>query len=281
MPRVLIVDDDPDYRLLVRLALATDPRFELVGEAEDGSMAAAAATLCQADLALLDCSMPGADAFDALPAIRRARPRCRVVLLSGHATEDLRTAAWSSGVLGYLGKDVRPSRLGEELVAVTGMVDAVESVLKETSTQLARDPRSPRVARAFVRRTLESWRLQRPLDTAVLLVSELVTNAVLHAGTDVRVILRLTEHTARVEVADQSSMPPSLPRYNHNPPAERASERSNAVHGRPAEAAASGRGLRMVSSLARRWGTYHESAGGKTVWFELARDGGPIGTGLG
>jgi hypothetical protein len=85
----------------------------------------------------------------------------------------------------------------------------------------------------------------------------------LHAGTEVRVILRLTEHTARVEVADQSSAPPALPRRDHDP------------------ASPSGRGLRLVSSLARRWGTYHESAGGKTVWFELARDGGPIGTGLG
>ncbi len=265
MPRVLVVDDDPDYRLLVRLALATDSRFEVVGEASDGHMAAAAAVLCEADLVLLDCAMPGpgGDAFDALPAIRRARPQCRVVLLSGHATEDLRAAAWSSGVLGYLSKDVRPSRLGDELVAVTGLVDAVESVLQETSTRLARDPRSPRAARAFVRRTLEAWRLQRPLDTAVLLVSELVTNAVTHAGSDVRVVLRLTEHTARVEVADQANTPPPLPQRNHN------------------AAAGSGRGLRMVSSLARRWGTYHESAGGKTVWFELTRDSGPVGTGLG
>lgn len=263
MPRVLIVDDDPDYRLLVRLALAADPRFEVAGEADDGRLAASAAARCEADLALLDCEMPGADAFDALPAIRRARPQCRVVLLSGHATEDLRAAAWSSGVLGYLGKDVRPSRLGDELVAVTGMVDAVESVLAESSARLTRDPRSPRVARALVRRTLRRWRLQHPLDTALLLASELVTNAILHAGSDVRVILRLTEHTARVEVADQSSAPTPLPRRDHDP------------------AAPTGRGLRLVSSLARRWGTYHESAGGKTVWFELARDSGPIGPGPG
>src|SRR3712207_9473733 len=82
--RVLVVDDDPDYRLLVRLALAPGTGFEVVAEAGDGDSAIAEAKAAHPDLVLLDCTMPGADAFDALPALRAAAPDARIVLVSGH-----------------------------------------------------------------------------------------------------------------------------------------------------------------------------------------------------
>ncbi len=82
-------------------------------------------------------------------------------------------------------------------------------------------------------------------------MSELVTNAVLHAGSDVEVAVQLTATAARVEVTDASG---------------------EAVVPRDARSDEdSGRGLALVGSLARRWGVRPAPGGGKTVWFEVDR----------
>ncbi len=82
-------------------------------------------------------------------------------------------------------------------------------------------------------------------------MSELVTNAVLHAGSDVEVMVRLTDTAARIEVTDASA--------NDVAPRDAASDED------------SGRGLALVGNLARRWGVRPAPGGGKTVWFEINR----------
>jgi DNA-binding NarL/FixJ family response regulator len=261
MPRVLLVDDDPDYRLLVRIALEADARYEVVGEARDGREAVSTAARQRPDVILLDCSMPGTDAFDCLPDLRRTSPASRVVLISGHSAAELEIASAAVGALGYIGKDVPPSRLPTELATVAGMVDAVEAVLFQASTSLAGDPSSAGAARRFVAGSLQPWRLGPLVDTVTLLTSELVTNALVHAGSDVDVVVRLTSMLARVEVTDRSELAPT-PR-----PASLDDD--------------SGRGLALVQALARRWGTSRQPGGGKTVWFEVPRraaDGGLTAT---
>jgi hypothetical protein len=74
---------------------------------------------------------------------------------------------------------------------------------------------------------------------------------VVHAGSDVDVVVRLTGAIARVEVTDRSEAAP-VPR--------RSSVDDD-----------SGRGLALVQALARRWGTSRQPGGGKTVWFEVPR----------
>jgi DNA-binding NarL/FixJ family response regulator len=256
--RVLVVDDDPDYRLLVRLALAPGSGFEVVADAGDGDEAVAEAKRVQPDLVLLDCTMPGADAFDALPGLRKVAPDARVVLVSGYDPAELRSASRSAGAVGYLTKDTPARRLAAELDALVGLVEAVEQVLTEASQRFEQDPQSPRAARRFVTQALTEVEDDDLTDTVTLLVSELVTNAVLHAGSDVEVAVRLTGTVARVEVTDASAQSPA-----------------------PRDAAAdedSGRGLALVGSLARRWGVRSEPGGGKTVWFEVDRGAGARGS---
>lgn len=253
MTRVLLVDDDPDYRLLVRLALAGHPLLEVVGEAGNGAEAAAAAAHHRPDLVLLDCSMPGADAFDGLPGLRRACPDCAVILLSSHDPDDLRTAAWSAGALGFLSKETPPSRLPEDVIALAGLLGAVEAVLHHASTSLDASTSSPGAARRFVTEALTPFVPEPLLGTVVLLTSELVTNAVVHAGSEVEMLVQLTERVARVEVSDRSDLPPAS---------------------RPHQEGISGRGLLLVESLALHWGAYRRAGGGKTTWFEVAREGG-------
>ncbi|MFD7811808.1 SpoIIE family protein phosphatase [Streptomyces sp. NPDC059785] len=114
--------------------------------------------------------------------------------------------------------------------------------------RLARDPAEAGRARAAVREQLHVWGLASLSDHAELLVGELVANAVRHAHSR-QVGLRLVRGaTLLCEVDDDDHTLPTL---------------LSAGVGDE-----SGRGLRVVSTLAREWGTSRTSAG-KTVWFEL------------
>ncbi|MFF7553987.1 ATP-binding protein [Streptomyces olivaceus] len=113
-------------------------------------------------------------------------------------------------------------------------------------------PDAVRTARSVVRRTLEEWRLGSVGDLAALLVSELATNALRHAAGPIGVRLeRGPGGAAGVLLVEVSDPLPDLPR-------ERVA--------RPEDE--DGRGLQLVASTARRWGT-RSGGTGKTVWFEL------------
>ena len=101
----------------------------------------------------------------------------------------------------------------------------------------AADERSVAKARAFAREMLEEWNAGELADSVVLLVSELVTNAVVHAGTTARLELRLDTQSVRVEVEDQHPRR-VLPM----------------VVDQPTEDAEQGRGLLITFSLASAWG---------------------------
>ena len=85
--RVLLVDDVPDIRLLLRLGLQSDRRFAIVGEAEDGAQAVSLAEDLRPDVIILDLAMPVMDGFQALPEIHRVAPETRVLAYSGHHTD--------------------------------------------------------------------------------------------------------------------------------------------------------------------------------------------------
>ncbi|MCW2724369.1 MAG: hypothetical protein JWN35_1290 [Frankiales bacterium] len=112
------------------------------------------------------------------------------------------------------------------------------------------DGRSASQARRLVERAVAEAGLPDVVDEALLLVTELVTNAVVHAGTDVDVAIEAGTDRLRVEVLDRS--PGSLP----------------TVHGAPSDTREGGRGLFLLDALATEWGTRH-FASGKSVWFTL------------
>lgn len=253
--RVLLVDDDPDYRLVLRLALSAGGPFEVSGEAADAPEAIAAAGDARPDIVLLDCSLPGGDPFEVVTDLRRVAPDARVVLLSGHDPADLRLASEASGALGWLPKATPARRISHDLAALVGLVEMVQAVLDEARTQLERGLEAPREARAFVRAALARWDgagdLEDLAESVTLLVSEVVTNAVVHASSDVEVLVRLTPDAAVVEVTDASDLAP-VPREAD-------------------DEATSGRGMALVDALARAWGVRPNPGGGKTIWFEVAR----------
>jgi anti-sigma regulatory factor (Ser/Thr protein kinase) len=109
------------------------------------------------------------------------------------------------------------------------------------------EPESVRSAREFVRGAIADS--QNAAD-AVLLVSELATNAIIHAKSSFAIDVKLQANIVRVEVVDES---PILPVLADTPPL-----------------GSRGRGLGIVNTLARAWGT--EARGqGKAIWFEIER----------
>ncbi|MFF5105579.1 SpoIIE family protein phosphatase [Streptomyces sp. NPDC000134] len=123
--------------------------------------------------------------------------------------------------------------------------------------------RSVASARSFVRDTLQGWGYADIVDDAVVLTSELVTNAVVHAGTSADVVCLRTEEGVRIEVAD---------RY---PEREVPLQGSLADMGSPDREG--GRGLQLCAALAGRWGVDYTPTH-KTVWFHLDLPERPVGT---
>ena len=127
--------------------------------------------------------------------------------------------------------------------------------------RLAATPTAAAAARIYVRDVLEYWRLALPgqdvIDKAELLADELVTNAVVHARTPVRLRLELRGDLLHIAVHDAS--PRLLRLVPHEPEGE------------------TGRGLRMVEQLATSWGVHRRPDEGKVVWASLRlwRDSGP------
>ncbi|MCA6096480.1 SpoIIE family protein phosphatase [Streptomyces sp. SCA3-4] len=123
--------------------------------------------------------------------------------------------------------------------------------------------RSVAAARAFVRDTLQGWGFPDVIDDAVVLTSELVTNAVVHAGTAADVLCVRTDSGVRVEVAD---------RYPERElPLQSPTRQFGGVDRE------GGRGLLLCAALASRWGVEY-SATQKTVWFRLDLPDRPAGT---
>ncbi len=111
------------------------------------------------------------------------------------------------------------------------------------------DPQAAAAARAFVQCTCVLWDLQATLDPALLVVSELVTNAVVNARSQVTLRLRLRPDHLLVEVEDEDSRLPVLQQHNDWD-------------------ALGGRGLMLVDALSVRWGS-QPCPFGKLVWAEL------------
>ena len=127
-PRLLVVDDDRAILTLVG-SIALGEGFD-VSTTVDGADALRQLTSRPADLALIDLKMPGVTGLDVLRAIRDVTPRCRVVLMSGHATIDSAVEAVKLGAMDYLTKPFDLQRLRELLAEVRRESDERRTVLR-------------------------------------------------------------------------------------------------------------------------------------------------------
>ncbi|MEA2321342.1 MAG: hypothetical protein QOD81_1192 [Solirubrobacteraceae bacterium] len=102
--RVVLCDDAPGFRALMRYTLETELGFQVVGEAGDGAAGVRVVADMRPDVVLLDLSMPGMEGIDAIVQMRECAPESRIVALSGFAAEDMEAAALERGAHAYVEK---------------------------------------------------------------------------------------------------------------------------------------------------------------------------------
>jgi CheY-like chemotaxis protein len=238
---VVLVDDVPEVRRLVRTALRFRGGFQVVGEAGDGAQAVRLVGELQPDIVVLDLGLPDIAGRDVLTQVRAQSPTTKIVVFSGML--DAVDREWMHGVVeGYVLKDA----------TLDYLVDLLTTVRERDARavrDLPRDLQSVREARHFLRGVLERWGLGLVEDAAQLVVSELVTNAITHARSACQLRVSRGTTTVRVEVRDCGVGTPDP--QPENPAGEH------------------GRGMHIVAVLSLAWGTEVLDQGGKVVWAEL------------
>jgi CheY-like chemotaxis protein len=248
----VLVDDVADLRLLLRSLFTAHSDIDVVGEAADGREAIDVVRATQPDLVVLDLSMPVLDGVAALPELVKAAPDARIVVLTA-IPRDVDPGVFQAGAVAYVEKSVHSAhQLVPELLAGAGLLDRALTAIGASPVARAEfgvDRTSPGKARRFARGVLRN-EVEELVDTVELLLTEMVTNAVVHAGSSTTVSVRLLEDHVHVEVHDRVDV--------------------TVQPQRPSEDSESGRGLLLVDALARSWGSTR-FADGKIVWFDVER----------
>ena len=238
---VALVDDVDDVRRLVRTALRFRGGFEVVGEARTGAEAISLAANERPDIVVLDLGLPDIAGREVLARVRDASPSTRVVVLS--AMEPTDRSWFEERTAGYVLKDDD----------IDYLVDLLENVGRTPSDvrvlDAARDIAAGTRARELVREALHDWDLADLVDDATLVVTELVTNAVVHGDSSFRLQLSRTSGAFRIEVVDEGEGTPE--------PQPQDME------------AEGGRGIMLVDAMASSWGV-ESVPSGKVVWAEIA-----------
>lgn len=114
---VLIADDHPVVRGGLQLLLDGQPDIDVIGLAEDGEQAVAAAEKNPPDVVLMDMNMPGVNGIEATKQIRALSPHTQIVVLTSHHQDALVFPAVKAGALSYLLKSASPDEVIEAVRA--------------------------------------------------------------------------------------------------------------------------------------------------------------------
>jgi DNA-binding NarL/FixJ family response regulator len=142
MIKVLLADDHGIVRTGLRLLFERIPDMEVIGEAEDGRQAVAAAKNLRPDVAILDVAMPLLNGWEAAAQIVK-EGYTGVIMLSMHADESYVLRALNAGAKGYILKDKADDEIEAAVRAVAAgqpyFSAAIESTLQEDSIQRLRE----------------------------------------------------------------------------------------------------------------------------------------------
>jgi DNA-binding NarL/FixJ family response regulator len=131
--RVILADDHTLVRAGIRALLEKLPEVKVVGEAGDGREALDLVKTHQADVVLMDITMPGLNGLEAVARMAKEFPHVRVIILSMHNNEEYYWRALKAGAVGYLLKKAATTELS---VALQRVVHGEIYLSREISTQL-------------------------------------------------------------------------------------------------------------------------------------------------
>jgi DNA-binding NarL/FixJ family response regulator len=172
--RVLIVDDQSLVRAGFRLILESQPDFEVIGEAQDGTDAVELARRLHPDVVLMDVRMPRCDGLEATRRIlENGSSRCRIVMLTTFDLDEYVYAALRAGACGFLLKDVTP----EQLNAAVRLVAAGDALLAPSITRRLIERYASRDGRSELTRDVSSL-TDREIDVLRLMAQGLGNEAI-------------------------------------------------------------------------------------------------------
>lgn len=238
---VLLVDDVAEIRSVLKQRLRLRGGFEVVADVGDGAAAVTAATLHQPDVIVLDLGLPDLAGHEVLTQLRAVARHAQVVVYTGSVSRE--GFALARDVDAYVAKDRDVTYLVELLVELGRQGRQAASV------DLGPNVSDVGLARRFLVTHCERWGCEDVLEDAQLVVSELVTNALLHAGSRCELGIAFRNGWLRVEIRDRQSGGPEV----------QAADSEN-EHGR---------GLVLVSAMTNAWGMEPLEPVGKVVWAEL------------
>jgi DNA-binding NarL/FixJ family response regulator len=115
---VVVADDYPAIREIVRLACETRPNIEVIGEAGEGNQALQLCLDLEPDVVLLDIMMPGLNGLEVARRLREQGTRTRILVLSVRDDQEALFEAMRLGVDGYLDKTIPEERIVSSIEAV-------------------------------------------------------------------------------------------------------------------------------------------------------------------
>jgi two-component system NarL family response regulator len=135
--RILVADDHLVYRIGIRSLIASEPGFEVVGEASDGPQAIALYRKHQPDVLLLDLRMPQKSGIEVVKAIRKEFSDARILIVTSYQTEEEIFQVLEAGALGYILKDMGREMLIEAIRSVHGGTRWVSPTIQRQYTDRA------------------------------------------------------------------------------------------------------------------------------------------------
>lgn len=154
--RIVIADDHSVVRQGLRMFLALDPEFEIVGEAADGAEALRVAHQLRPDIVLMDMLMPVMDGIAATGRIRQELPDTEVIALTSVLEDSAVVGAIKAGAIGYLLKDTQADELCRMIrAAAAGQVQ----LSPQAAARLVREVRAPEHPQSLTEREIDVLRL--------------------------------------------------------------------------------------------------------------------------
>ena len=225
----------------MRQALRLHGGFDIVADVADGASAVEAAKAHAPDVVVLDLGLPDLAGAELVTRVRAAAPKARIVVYTGAVVNDAPDISHAVDAL------VRKDQGVRYLVHL--LADLGSGAHFTAEIKLGPSIDDVGVGRRFLKEQCQKWGCEKSLPDLQLVLSELVTNALVHAGTTCEVRARYTDGVLRIEVRDRGRGTPDL----------RA----------PAPDSEGGRGLMIISSMAEAWGIETEDDNSKVVWAEM------------
>lgn len=141
--RIVLVDDHSVVRQGLRMFLAIDPEFEVIGEASNGVEAVELVGRLAPDVVLMDLIMPGMEGVEAIRIIRQQHPDVEVIALTSVLEDQAVVGAVRAGAIGYLLKDTSSDELLKAIRAASSGQVQLSPAAAERLMREIRTPESP------------------------------------------------------------------------------------------------------------------------------------------